>query len=373
MKTFKIIAIISLLLQSQYAISEVAPIRIGATLALSGNLSFIGTAQQKGFELAKEEINRNGGIKGRPLEVISEDNTGDATQALTGVKKLLLGDKADIIFSSFTHVTQAIKTEVKQSEKLLLYQSTLSSIAKESPTFLKDYADSFSGGEIMGKTSNNKNYKNVSIFSEQNDACNEVVKGIKSTLNTSTQIVSEEIFNHGDTDLKPSLIKIKSKKPDALLICAWRDSALLMPQLKNLGMLKTPTIQYLAPFLPVSDTPELRKLFEENKTVSGWIGFTDGSLNAEQKTFSDNFQAKYGELPRLESLMAYDEAMILKSAIEKCHEEDKATDAMRLSQQIAGHEFKGISGTITFDQDGISNRENLMITIKDGKWVKEPA
>ena len=146
-----------------------------------------------------------------------------------------------------------------------------------------------------------------------------------------------------------------------------------MPQLKNLGMLKTPTIQYLAPFLPVSDTPELRKLFEENKTVSGWIGFTDGSLNAEQKDFSDKFQAKYGELPRLESLMAYDETMILKSAIENCHEEDKATDAICLSQKIAGHEFKGISGTITFDQDGISNRENLMITIKDGKWVKEPA
>jgi hypothetical protein len=71
--------------------------------------------------------------------------------------------------------------------------------------------------------------------------------------------------------------------------------------------------------------------------------------------------------------MAYDEAMILKIAIEKCTEEDKATDAICLSQKIAGHEFKGISGTITFDQDGISNRENLMITIKDGKWVKEPA
>jgi branched-chain amino acid transport system substrate-binding protein len=239
MKIFKILATICLLSHTQYVHSEAGPIKIGASLALSGNLSFIGTAQQKGFELAKEEINKNGGIKGRPLEVISEDNTGDATQALTGVKKLILSDKADIIFSSFTHITQAIKTEVKQSEKLLLYQSTLTSIANESPTFFKDYADSFSGGEMIGRTSNNKNYKNISIFSEQNDACNEVVKGIKSTLNTSTRIVSEGIFNHGDTDLKPSLIKIKSKKPDALLTCTWRDSALLMPQLKSLGMLKT--------------------------------------------------------------------------------------------------------------------------------------
>jgi branched-chain amino acid transport system substrate-binding protein len=194
MKKIIFLFCLSILFQIKPVVSEDKSIKIGASLALSGNLAFIGIAQQRGFEIAQEEINSNGGIKGQSLRILSEDNAGDAKTAVSGVNKLLLVDKADLIFSSFTHITQAIKSEVLAANKILLYQSTLGSIAEESPLFFRDYADAKSGGVTMGKVTEAKNYKNIAVISENNDACNEVIVGLKSSLSPDTKIITEEIY-----------------------------------------------------------------------------------------------------------------------------------------------------------------------------------
>jgi branched-chain amino acid transport system substrate-binding protein len=359
-----------LIAQSNPAKSENKSIKIGASLALSGNLAFIGIAQQRGFELAKDEINNSGGIKGKSLEILNEDNAGDAKTALSGVNKLLLVDNADIIFSSFTHITQAIKSEVQNANKILLYQSTVGSIAEESPLFFRDYADAKSGGETMGKVTGSKGYKNIAILSEIGDACNDVISGLKTSLPQDTKILTEETFSRGESDFKPLLLKIKTKKPDALALCTWRDSSLIMPQLKNLGMLKIPTIQYLAPFLPISDTPELRKLFEENKTLSIWIGFIESDLNNVQTKFAETYKNKFNEMPRLEALLAYDEVMILKKAIEDCDASENELNPTCIASKLNGNKFSGVSGDFSFNDKGVSIREDLLIEVKNGKWVE---
>lgn len=65
--------------------------------------------ERDGLLLGVEEINARGGINGRRLELLAEDNLGDSKTALTSVNKLLTVDQVDVVFSAFTHITQAIK------------------------------------------------------------------------------------------------------------------------------------------------------------------------------------------------------------------------------------------------------------------------
>jgi len=76
---------------------------------LTGRYAFIGEVERDGLLLGVEEINARGGINGRRLELLAEDNLGDSKTALTSVNKLLTVDQVDVVFSAFMHITQAIK------------------------------------------------------------------------------------------------------------------------------------------------------------------------------------------------------------------------------------------------------------------------
>ena len=127
------------------------PIKIGA--ALSGGLAFVGEAERRGLQLGVEELNARGGVNGRPLELIVEDNLGEAKSAVSGVMKLLHTDKVDLVFSAFTHITQAVSSTVSKQKKLLLYASSLRTFAEENPFVFRDYYDAYDAGLELARLS----------------------------------------------------------------------------------------------------------------------------------------------------------------------------------------------------------------------------
>ena len=69
------------------------------------------------MRMVADEINNNGGINGKKLEIIAEDNQGDAKIAVTNTSKLLNIDNVDIVLTGFTHITNAIKSLVAEKIK----------------------------------------------------------------------------------------------------------------------------------------------------------------------------------------------------------------------------------------------------------------
>lgn len=355
---------------SVLAESAQPPIKIGATLALTGKLAFSGTAHEKGLSLALEDINKAGGINGRMLELIVEDNGGDPKSALGGVNKMLSSDQVDLIFSPFSHITQTVKDPVKRAGKLMIYAASLNQVATESPLFFRDWGDGESQGASLARAVAKFGYTKVAFLTEISEGCLLIENSFKKEAAArNLDIVSQESYAPGETDFKPQLLRISQRKPQTIATCTWRDSFLIMPQLKSLGLIKIPTFQMLALFLPASDTPEIRKLYEENHTVAVWLGFIDGALTEKQKHFFTRLAAKGDQSPRIEAALGYDDMMVLAAALRACPKE-VGIDPKCVAQEMAKTVYEGIGGTLRFDELRRSNREDLLVRVVNGAWVQ---
>ena len=299
--------------------SSSSPVKIGATLALSGKLAFIGKEERDGLILAVDEVNENGGVYGRRLEILFEDNIGDTKTAVTGVNKLLNLDRVDVIFSAFTHVTQAVKDLVARQDKTLIYASSLGSIAKSNPRFFRDYFDAGQSGEAIGQAIIEADSKKVAILTEINDACEDYEKHLLELVQAKqVQVTKRVAYLPGETEFQPLLLKIRQSKPDGIVFCTWRDTDIVMKQLDQLGMIDIPIYHFIAPFLPHANTAKLRALYEKNNLISSWYGFVESTNEPKQLEFIKKFEKRFNRKPRPDAAFAYDNIMLLANALLKC-------------------------------------------------------
>jgi branched-chain amino acid transport system substrate-binding protein len=346
-------------------------IKIGATLALSGNLSYVGESEKNGLLMAIEDINNAGGIKGRMLELKTEDNQGLANSAVSGVNKLINVDKTDIIFSSFTHITQAVKDSVATAQKPMIYAAALAEIAESNDLFFRDYFDTKDIGKKIADQIIRDKHNKVVYFGQKNTSCDDYLKTTKEILTKNGRVVvSEYMFAPEDNDLKTTLTKIKDTNPDAIFTCSHTKSDILMRQMDQLGMLNIPSYQLMSPFLPNGDTSEIRSLYEKNKTVTSWYGFVYGSPTDKQKEFRDRYEKKFGVKLAADVTFAYDDVMAMSTVIEKCLDSNGKIDNLCFSENFKKINYDGVSGKLTFNEKGVSQRDTLLMQVKDGEWVE---
>ena len=352
---------------------ETGPIKIGATLALSGKLAFIGEQEANGLKTAVEEINEAGGINGRKIQLVMEDNQGEAKKAVSSVSKLLNVDNVDIILSAFTHITNAVKDAVARSGKVMLYTSTVRDIAESNPLFFRDYYDAGDSGRALAKLVGNSGHKKVAFLSELSDQCLQLEDAFnKESGKYGISVIKKELFNTTEKDIKTPLMKIKESNPEAIVVCAWRHEYILMKQLKELGMIGIQTFHWVAPFLPAADSPEMRKIFEENGAISTWYGVPESSQNERQREFSENYLKRYGVKPRIDAFYSYDDIYALVGALKRCDRKGKIRDSSCIDKELLRTDYDGLGGKLRFDENGVSLRDTYAITVKNGQWTEIP-
>lgn len=344
------------------------PIKIGSTLSLTGNLAYIGKSNMNGLTLAAEEINNNGGINGRKIQIIVEDNQGDPKLAVTGVQKLLNVDNVDLLFSAFTPITKAISSIVKVKGIPMLYASTDGSIAQQSPVFFRDYFDAEQSGVALFNKIQSDNRKNVKIIGEQSDPCLLLVKAFKKEASTSgVKIIDETYFQPTDSDLRSHVTKLNLKDGEVLLACAYRHSNILIKNMSDLDYLDIPTYQLTTPFLPVASELVYREMFSKNKTVSTWYGFADKDNTPIQEKYIKNYKARFNEDPNANSSYSYDDMYVLAGVLGKCLKAEKI-DNECFSEEMSKVDYDGVAGKLTFDDEGRSNRSTLIIQAENNQW-----
>jgi branched-chain amino acid transport system substrate-binding protein len=348
------------------------PIKIGATLALSGNLAYLGELEKNGLSMAIDEINSTGGINGRKLKLIAEDNQGDAKNAATSIIKLLNVDHADVIFSAFTHVTNAVKNLVAEKKKIMIYASTVKDIAQENELFFRDYYDAENNGKAIAKLVNKNGYKTVKFLTEVSDQCVLYEKAFREEAQKfNITVLQKESYLTTEKDLRTPLLKLKGGKFGAIVVCAWRHEPILMKQLKELGMINIPTFHWVAPFLPAANTSDIRQLFAENKSISTWYGFGEKTSKEKQLQFIKKYTDKYGSKPSPDAAYAYDDVFILANALKNCSSA-VLIDSQCIAKALMKTDYSGAGGKLTFDSNRASNREVIAITVIDGLWQEIP-
>ena len=353
--------------------SDNNPIKIGASEALTGKFASLGEPRVNAMRMVADEINNNGGINGKKLEIIAEDNQGDAKIAVTNTSKLLNIDNVDIVLTGFTHITNAIKSLVAEKNKVMIYTSTVRDIAESNKLFFRDYYDAIDSGKALAKAVGNDGYKKVAFLTEVSDQCNQIGETIKEDgQKYGFEVIKVESYNATDLDLRTNLTKIKASKPEAIVACSFRHENILMRQLNELGMIGIKTYHLVAPFIASADTKENRELFEKNGAISTWYGAAESGINQKQKEFIEKYQNRYGVKPTGESIYTYDDMYVLTEALRKCDKFGKVRDSNCLADNLLQTNFDGIGGKLNFDKNGVSTRKVTMIKVVNGLWTEIP-
>lgn len=349
------------------------PIKIGASEALTGKFASLGEPRAQAMRMAVEEINNNNGINGKKLDIVIEDNQGDAKVAVTNASKLLNIDNVDVVLTSFTHITNAIKSLITEKNKVMIYASTVRDIAESNKLFFRDYWDAIDSGKTLSKIIGKDGYKRIAFLTEINDQCNQIGQTIKEDgQKYGFEIIMTESYNPTDLDLRTNLTKIKTLRPEAIVACSYRHENILMRQLNELGMIEIKTYHLVAPFIASSDTKENRELFEKNGAISTWYGVSEAGIGDKQKEFIKKYQKKYGIKPTSEAVYVYDDIYILAEALKKCDKNGKVRDSNCIADNLLKTDFDGIGGKLSFDNNGVSTRKVIMIRVVNGLWTEMP-
>lgn len=329
--------------------SEGDVIKIGAIAPLTGAVSTFGQSVKEGALLAVNEVNNAGGIDGKKVEFIFEDDQADQSAAINAFNKLVDKDKVTAIFGPITSgATLAVAPKATKSKIPLITptatEPNITSAGGEY-VFRGCYVDSYQGIALADFAAENQGYKTAAVlYNVGSDYSKGIADAFKEKFEAQGGKVIEFLtYNDGDKDFNAQLTKIKSANVDTLLLPDYYSAtALIAKQARDIGI--------EAQFLGVDgwDSPELYNIGGEAVVGGMFINhYYQGDTDSVVKNFVDSYKKEYNKTPDALAALGYDGAKVLLQAIDDAG----STDKTAIKDALANVKVKGITGDISFGAD----------------------
>ena len=218
-----VIATVSLaLIAPGSAIFAQEEIVIGEYASLTGGSASFGQSSHKGTALAVDEINAAGGVLGKKLKLITDDDQSQAGQPATIARKLISQDKVVAVLGEVASSKSLEAAPICQQSKIPMISpaSTNPKVTEVGDyIFRVCFIDPFQG-TVMSKFAQSKGWKNVAVLTDvkQDYSVGLAEFFVKDFKASGGQIVKEQKYSTGDKDFKPQLTSIKAAKPDAIFV-----------------------------------------------------------------------------------------------------------------------------------------------------------
>jgi branched-chain amino acid transport system substrate-binding protein len=198
--------------------------KVGAVFSVTGRASFLGDPEKKTAEMLADEINKNGGINGKKLELIIYDDEGDATKTNLAVKKLMTQDKVCVVIgpslsgNSLAVVPLAEQYNIPLISAAASYKIVTDDAGKQRPWVFKVPQSDSMAVEAIFDHMKKKGIQKIAIIS----ATDGFGKSGQSELvrlapQYGLEIVADESYGPQDTDMTAQLTKIKGLAPQAIV------------------------------------------------------------------------------------------------------------------------------------------------------------
>jgi branched-chain amino acid transport system substrate-binding protein len=352
-------------LAAMFPATAAGPILIGEYASLTGASASFGQSSHKGTKLAIEEINAGGGVLGRPLQLITEDDQSQAGQPATIVRKLISQDKVVAILGEVASSKSLEAAPICQQNKIPMITpaSTNPKVTEAGDYIFRIcFIDPFQG-TVMSKFARENGWKKIAVLTDvkQDYSVGLTEFFIKDFLANGGEIVREQKYSSGDKDFKPQLTSLKASRPDAIFVPGYyAEVALIAKQARLLGI----KVPLLGGDGWVGDS--LLKVAGKSLDGSYFSShFSSDDQAPKVRNFVGTFQAKYGEVPDDMAALGYDSAMILADAIRAAG----STDPAALRDAIAAtRDHDGVTGKITLDAQRNATKSAVILTIGDGRF-----
>ncbi|MDE0042742.1 MAG: ABC transporter substrate-binding protein [Candidatus Poribacteria bacterium] len=342
-------------------------VNIGLSLPMTGvhAVSF-GQSMQRGFNLARDEIN-NSQLNPVRLNFIVEDDMSTVAGTVGAVQRLIQASVPAIVGMPIsTHAKQAFP--IAQEHQVVAFSSVSAAAGLSS---IGDYifraalaTDKLNPAGV--RTTHAKlRYERVAMLYDHADvfstSSNEQLTVALEELGVEVAIT--QTFQTGDADFSPQFTKIRESNPDALFVSSVAsDLAKIMVQ----GRENEIAAPYIIPGLAMNQVQLAGAAAEGTITFHSWSNAVDNPLN---KIFVENFQTAYGVEPDAWAALSYAALTILHRAlVEAVIINPQQPDAMAIRSALAATtEFDTILGSFSFDPNGEALYEPVVLMVKDGQ------
>ena len=343
-------------------------IKIGYFGDLTGPTFNFGQSAYNGVLMAATEINQAGGINGRKIDVVIEDDKGSPEEAARLTAKLIDQDKVVAIIAGGTSGNSRAAAPKAQASRIpMISPSSTDPAVTQTGNYIfrACFVDTFQGEVMANFAINTLKAKKAAILTDFNSPYS---KGLTDYFKLSFarlggSIVSEQTYTQGDADFKGQLSTIRSAEPDVIYIPGYYgDVALIAKQARLIGLTQ--------PLLGGDgwDAPELWQLGGDalnGAYISTHYSVDDPSPAIQQ--FVGLYKQRYGNLlPDAHAALAYDAARLLFDAITKTGstDGDKLRDALAQTKN-----FNGVTGVISMDAARNAVKPAAVLKLQDLKFI----
>lgn len=342
------------------------PIKIGEFACLTGKEATYGQAAHRGTLLAIEELNAAGGLLGRKVELITEDDQSKPGAAATVVKKLISRDKVVAVLGEITSGRTIEAAAVAQHAKIPLVSPGATApevTARGDYIFRICFVDTFQGAVMAKFARESLQLRRCALLSSTSSAQSVGLARIFRERFTSLggAIAAEQKFAEGDKDFRAQLTAIKAANVEGVFVPAYyTEAALIAKQARDLGL--------QIPLFGIDgwESPELVKI--GGAAVEGAYFSTHYSPESRDPhvvAFNTRYRERWGTDTEAINALAYDSAMLVADAIKRAGSTDSAKVRAALA---ATKNFRGVTGVITLDEHRNATKSAVVLTVKDGKF-----
>ena len=347
------------------SVTPATEIVVGEFASLTGGTASFGQSSHKGTQMAIDELNGAGGLLGKKINLITEDDQSKAGEPATVVRKLISRNKIVALLGEVASSRSLEAAPIAQQARVPMISpaSTNPKVTEAGDyVFRICFIDPFQG-TVLAKYALSKGWKKAAILTDvKQDYSVGLSQFFKEyyTAHGGT-IVSEQSYSSGDKDFKAQLTSIKTTGPEVVLASGYyTEAGLISRQSRQLGL----NVPYLGG--DGWDSPSLIEVAGdsmEGNFFSDHFSVEDPSPVIQN--FIQKFRAKYNETPDAMAALGYDSAMILADAIKRAD----GTDPVKLRDAIAAtKDFAGVTGKITIDEKRNASKSAVILTIKNGAF-----
>jgi branched-chain amino acid transport system substrate-binding protein len=347
------------------------PVKIGVITAITGTQAAFGQAHQRGYALALEEINAEGGVLGRPVSLDTYDDQSKPDIALQGASKLVDQDQVPVVLGSYSSESSLalVPTMTRKQVPLVMPTATADNVMEQKSAWAfrlcagsGDYA-----AAMIGFLKSHGAPKTLAIIYEStNFGQSNAAAMRKAAAASGMTMVDEEAYSAGSPSYSPMLQRVKEKKPEILYFASYLlDATTLMRQSRqvdlNARFFTAAGTGFSAAEFPTDDKGA-GKDAEYTIAASQWVPQVKWP---GAKEFDEKFVAKYGAHPAYHAVQAYAALKVVAAAIN----EAKSAEPAAIRDSLRKVHVESAFGPIHFAENGQNPHPVVITQVQKGKHV----
>ncbi len=339
--------------------------KIGVVVPLSGRNARYGEWIQQGLNLAVEEINEDGGVMSRKIQLVYEDDQADPSQAVSALKRLIAKHDVQAVYGSWASSSVLAMAPVAEQEKVVILASAISPQITDAGDYIfrmqpsaRKYIE-----PLIPFAYNTLDGRKLAILFINNDFGRDQADIFASAFEgLGGKVLLNEGYEPNSSDFRAEITKIRASGADTVFLAGYAEVAQILRQAPQIGLSDLNFIGSVP-----TENPDLFKiagLASEGVVFPSHFDMNDTSATTQD--FVNKYRNKYGVPPEGLAALAYDGLFALVAASEN----GGSFDADSIKNGLYKTKLeKGATGPTSFDGNGDIIKEIIIKTVSDQKFV----